>query len=45
MRQDLAEKIGKDVDLLVIDPFKLDQDFYNTIRKEEICLYERYSSI
>lgn len=45
IRQDLVDLTGKDVDLLVIDPLKLDQDFYNKIRKEEICLYERSWSI
>ena len=41
MRQDLVEAIGKDVDLLVVHPENMDPVFYERIRKDEICIYER----
>lgn len=41
IRQDLVDATKKDVDLLVIDPSKLDKEFYENIRKDQICIYER----
>lgn len=41
MRQDLIEATGKDIDLLVVHPKNMDQAFYENIRKDEICIYER----
>jgi len=41
MRQDIVEATGKDVDLLVVKPENMDPAFYQNIRKEEICIYER----
>ena len=45
IRQDIVEATGKKVDLLVIKPENLDPDFYKKIRKEEICIYERWWKI
>ena len=41
IRKDISESIGKDVDLLVVKPENMDPAFYENIRKEEICIYER----
>lgn len=41
IRQDLMEKLNRDVDLLAIESSKLDTDFYENIRKDEICLYDQ----
>ena len=41
IRQDIVDAIGKDVDLLVVKPENLDPAFYQNIRKDEICIYER----
>ena len=40
-REEVVEKTGKDVDLSAADPEDLDEYFYNNIKKDEICLYER----
>jgi hypothetical protein len=41
IRQDISEATGKDVDLLVVKPENMDPAFYENIRKDEICIYER----
>ena len=41
-REEVVEKTGKDVDLSAADPEDLDEYFYNNIKKDEICLYERW---
>ena len=41
LRQDIVDATGKQVDLLCVKPESLDPNFYNKIRKEEICIYER----
>ena len=41
MRLDMVEATGKDVDLLVVHPENMDPVFYQNIRKDEICIYER----
>lgn len=41
IRKDIAERTGKEVDLLVVKPENLDPEFYQNIRKDEICIYER----
>ena len=41
MRQDLVEATGKDIDLLVVHPKNMDPAFYENIKKDEICIYER----
>ncbi len=41
MRLDIVEATGKEVDLLFVHPENMDPTFYEKIRKEEICIYER----
>ena len=41
MRLDIVEATGKEVDLLVVHPENMDSAFYQNIRKDEICIYER----
>ena len=41
MRQDIVEATGKEVDLLVVKPENMDPNFYQNVKKEEICIYER----
>ena len=41
LRQDLVEAFKKDVDLSAADPEDLDPKFYQNIKKDEICIYER----
>ena len=41
LRKDIVEATGKDVDLLVVKPENMDPVFYQNIRKDEICIYER----
>ena len=41
MRQDMVEATGKEIDLLVVHPENMDPVFYQNIRKDEICIYER----
>ena len=41
MRLDIVEATGKEVDLLVVHPENMDPVFYQNIRKDEICIYER----
>lgn len=41
MRKDIVEATGKEVDLLVVKPENMDPAFYQNIKKEEICIYER----
>jgi len=41
IRQDLVDKFNREIDLLCVSKDKLDPDFYNSIRKDEICIYER----
>ena len=45
LRLDIVEATGKDVDLLVVRPENMDPSFYNNIRKDEICIYERQTEI
>ena len=45
LRLDIVEATGKDVDLLVVRPENMDPSFYNNIRKDEICIYERQTKI
>lgn len=40
IRLDLKEALKRDVDIITGSPEELDPFFINTIRKEEICLYE-----
>ena len=40
-RQEVVEMTGKEVDLSAADPEDLDANFYNNIKKDEICIYER----
>ena len=35
------KKTGKNVDVATQSPSKMDPAFYNTIKKDEICIYER----
>ena len=35
------KKTGKNVDVATQSPSKMDPSFYNSIRKDEICIYER----
>ena len=37
----LRQKSGKKVDIATQEPSKMDADFYDSIRKDEICIYER----
>lgn len=37
----LEKKTGKDVDIATQSPSKMDPVFYNSIKKDEICIYER----
>ena len=37
----LKLKTGKSVDIATQPPSKMDQAFYNNIKKDEICIYER----
>ena len=37
----LRQKTGKKVDIATQGPTEMDPDFYNNIRKDEICIYER----
>ena len=41
MRLDIVEATGKEVDLLAVHPENMDPAFYQNIRKDEICIYER----
>ena len=41
LRQDLVDAFKKDVDLSAADPEDLDPKFYQNIKKDEICIYER----
>lgn len=41
IQDELKEKLGKNVDVVSQDPDKLDPVFYEQIKKEEICLYEK----
>lgn len=41
IRQDIVEATGRDVDLIVVKPDNMDPAFYQNIRKDEICIYER----
>lgn len=41
IRTDLQSSLGKDIDLLCIKKDKMDPLFYESIRKDEICIYER----
>lgn len=41
IRQDLVDKFGREVDLLCIHKEKMDPAFYSSIKKDEICIYER----
>jgi len=41
IRDELISSLNKDVDLLCVSTEKLDPDFYEIIKKEEICIYER----
>ena len=37
----LKQKSGKKVDIATQNPNDMDPNFYNSIRKDEICIYER----
>lgn len=37
----MRQKTGKKVDVATQKPSQMDPDFYNSIRKDEICIYER----
>ncbi len=37
----LKQKTGKSIDIATQETSKMDPDFYNSIKKDEICLYER----
>ena len=37
----LKQKTGKSVDIATQETSKMDPDFYSSIKKDEICLYER----
>ena len=37
----LRQKTGKKVDIATQEPSEMDPVFYNTIKKDEICIYER----
>ena len=37
----LKQKTGKDIDIATQETSKMDTDFYNSIRKDEICIYEQ----
>lgn len=39
--KDLEEATNKKVDVASQPPSEMDKDFYNEIRKEEICIYEQ----
>ena len=41
IREEIVNRTGKDVDLSVAEPKDLDSAFYQNIRKDEICIYER----
>jgi len=41
-RQEVVEMTGKEVDLSAADPEDLDANFYSNIKKDEICIYERW---
>ena len=41
LRLDMVEATGKEVDLLAVHVENLDPGFYQNIRKDEICIYER----
>ena len=40
-RQAVVDLTGKEVDLSAADPEDLDASFYSSIKKDEICIYER----
>ncbi len=37
----LRQKTGKKVDIATQKPSQMDPEFYNSIKKDEICIYER----
>lgn len=37
----LRQKTGKKVDVATQKPSQMDPEFYNSIKKDEICIYER----
>lgn len=41
IRLSLKEDLGKEIDLITQNPNELDVNFYNEIKKDEICLYEK----
>lgn len=41
IKEELKNNLNKEIDLLVIDKDKLDPMFYQNIKKDEICIYER----
>ena len=41
IRLDLKEALHRDVDIITAEPEKLDPAFLQSIRKDEICIYER----
>ena len=41
IRENVVQMTGKDVDLSVAEPKDLDFAFYEKIRKDQICIYER----
>ena len=41
IRENVVHMTGKDVDLSVAEPKDLDFAFYEKIRKDQICIYER----
>lgn len=41
IRQELVDVLHREIDLLCIDKDKMDPAFYESLKKDEICIYER----